>query len=189
MTDSVTGRVTTKVDVYSFGVILMEIVTGRRAIDDSQSEENLHLVTWFRRMAMNKDTFRKAIDPAMDVDDEETLASISTVAELAGHCSAREPYQRPDMGHVVNVLAPLVEVWKPNTEANSEDVNGIIDLEMSLPQALKRWQAFEGMSGTMGMMDDESSSSSLLNSRDNTQSSIPIGPPGFGASFTSSDGR
>ncbi|KAG6777354.1 hypothetical protein POTOM_017175 [Populus tomentosa] len=177
---AVTGRVTTKVDVFSFGVILMEVITGRKALDDSQPEESMHLVTWFRRMHLNKDTFRKAIDPAIDLN-EETLASISTVAELAGHCCAREPYQRPDMGHAVNVLSSLVELWKP-TDHSSEDIYGI-DLEMSLPQALKKWQAYEGRSNM------ESSSSSLLPSLDNTQTSIPARPYGFAESFTSADGR
>lgn len=177
---AVTGRVTTKVDVFSFGVILMELITGRKALDDSQPEESMHLVTWFRRMHLNKDTFRKAIDPTIDLN-EETLASISTVAELAGHCCAREPYQRPDMGHAVNVLSSLVELWKP-TDHSSEDIYGI-DLEMSLPQALKKWQAYEGRSNM------ESSSSSLLPSLDNTQTSIPARPYGFAESFTSADGR
>jgi len=177
---AVTGRVTTKVDVFSFGVILMELITGRKALDDSQPEESMHLVTWFRRMHLNKDTFQKAIDPTIDLN-EETLDSISTVAELAGHCCAREPYQRPDMGHAVNVLSSLVELWKP-TDHSSEDIYGI-DLEMSLPQALKKWQAYEGRNNM------ESSSSSLLPSLDNTQTSIPACPYGFAESFTSADGR
>ena len=134
---------TTKVDVFSFGVILMELITGRKALDETQPEESLHLVTWFRRMYMNKDTFRKAIDETIQLD-EETLASISTVSELAGHCCAREPYQRPDMSHVVNVLSSLAELWKP-LEPDSDDIYGI-DLEMTLPQALKKWQAYEGNS-------------------------------------------
>lgn len=178
---AVTGRVTTKVDVFSFGVILMEIITGRKALDESQPEESMHLVTWFKRMHINKETFRKAIDPALDLD-EETLSSISTVAELAGHCCAREPYQRPDMGHAVNVLSSLVELWKP-TETTSDDIYGI-DFDMSLPQALKKWQAFEGSSHA-----DSSASSSFVASLDNTQTSIPTRPYGFAESFTSADGR
>ncbi|KAH8500540.1 hypothetical protein H0E87_015692 [Populus deltoides] len=170
----VTGRVTTKVDVFSFGVILMEMITGRKALDETQPEDSLHLVTWFRRMHINKDTFRKAIDPTINLD-EETLGSISTVAELAGHCTAREPYQRPDMGHVVNVLSSLTEIWKA-AEPDSDDMYGI-DFETPLPEVLLKWQAFDG------------SSSSFLPNGDNTQTSIPTRPSGFAESFTSADGR
>lgn len=177
---TVMGRITTKVDVFSFGVILMEIITGRRALDETQPEDSIHLVTWFRRMYINKDSIEKAIDPTIELD-EETLASIHKVAELAGHCCGREPYQRPEMGHVVNVLSTLTQVWKPS-EDNSEDIYGI-DLDMTLPQALKKWQAY-GESNI-----DDSSSSSFLASRDNTQTSIPTRPSGFAESFTSTDGR
>ncbi|CAN0910296.1 Receptor protein kinase TMK1 [Linum grandiflorum] len=176
---AVTGRVTTKVDVFSFGVILMELITGRRALDESQPEESMHLVTWFKRMSLNKDQFRKqAIDPTIDQTNEETLASVTTVAEFAGHCCAREPYQRPDMGHAVNLLSSLVELWKPSDQTQ-EDMYGI-DLDMSLPQALQRWQAFEGRSNL------ESSSSSLLvpSSLDNTQASIPPRPYGSSESYS-----
>ncbi|KAK8507968.1 hypothetical protein V6N11_073482 [Hibiscus sabdariffa] len=176
---AVTGRVTTKVDVFSFGVILMEMISGRKALDETQPEESMHLVTWFRRMCINKDTFRKAIDQTI-VLDEETLSSVSTVSQLAGHCCAREPHQRPDMSHVVNVLSSLAELWKPS-EPGSDDMYGI-DLELTLPQALKKWQAFEGNSNV------DNSSSSLVSSY-TTQTSIPCRPPGFADSFASEDAR
>ncbi|THU49668.1 hypothetical protein C4D60_Mb06t11960 [Musa balbisiana] len=131
-------------------------------------------------MQLNKDTFRKAIDPTIDLD-EEAFTSISTVAELAGHCCAREPHQRPDMSHAVTVLASLAELWKPS-DPDSEDSYGI-DLDMSLPQALKKWQAFDDSSHFDG------ATSSFLASLDNTQTSIPTRPPGFADSFTSADGR
>ncbi|XP_057445097.1 receptor protein kinase TMK1-like [Lotus japonicus] len=178
---AVTGRVTTKVDVYSYGVILMEMVTGKRAIDNSQPEESIHLVTWFRRMLLNKDSFRKLIDPTIDVD-EEALDSLKTVADLASHCCAREPHQRPDMGHVVNVIAPFVEIWKKPAVVDADDMCGI-DLDMSLPRALSKWQALDGMSTL-----DQSSSTSMLSSGDNTQSSIAtMRPSGFADSIC--DGR
>ncbi|KAG0477982.1 hypothetical protein HPP92_012701 [Vanilla planifolia] len=170
---AVTGRVTTKADVFSYGVILMELITGRKALDESQPEESVHLVTWFRRMQLNRESFRKAVDPAIDSD--ESLASICTVGELAGHCCAREPHQRPDMGHAVNVLSGLAELWKPS-DPDSDDSYGI-DLDMTLPQALKKWQAAE---------EGNAATSSFL---DNTQNSIPTRPPGFAESFTSADGR
>ncbi|KAI3420735.1 Protein kinase domain-containing protein, partial [Psidium guajava] len=138
-----TGRVTTKVDIYAYGVVLMEILTGRKALDDSLPDESAHLVTWFRRVLINKENIPKAIDQTLNPDND-TLESICKVAELAGHCTAREPSQRPDMGHAVNVLSPLVEQWKPSRQ--EEEDNYGIDLHMSLPQALERWQSDEGTS-------------------------------------------
>ncbi|KAG0610783.1 hypothetical protein M758_7G091000 [Ceratodon purpureus] len=175
---AVTGRVTTKADVFSFGVVLMELMTGRRALDETQSEENMHLVTWFQRlMHANKDNFRSTIDPTIDVD-EETFRTLSIVAELAGHCTSREPYSRPDMSHAVSVLTPLVEHWKPTDHRHDEGSGfGDHDLELSLPQALKRWQEYEGDTTMTHRFDDS------------TKSSIPVRPVGFADSFTSTDGR
>lgn len=171
-----TGRVTTKIDVYAFGVVLMEIITGRKALDERMPDDKTHLVTWFRRVLINRDNIPKTIDESLD-PDEETLNGILRVAELAGHCTAREPHQRPDMGHAVNVLAPLVEQWKPTSSQVDEESYGI-DLHMSLPQALEQWQSNEGSTMTYGGM-----------SYSQTQSSIPSKPSGFADSFSSTDCR
>ncbi|KAI4370435.1 hypothetical protein MLD38_018789 [Melastoma candidum] len=170
-----TGRVTTKVDVFAFGVVLMELITGRKALDDAFPDEKAHLVTWFRRVLINKENIPKAIDQTLN-PDEETLESIIKVSELAGHCTAREPFQRPDMGHAVNMLVPLVEQWKPLRQ--EEDENEGIDLHMSLPQMVQGWHASEGTSSTFDNM-----------SFSYTQVSIPPKPSGFPDSFSSSDCR
>ncbi|KAG7593020.1 Protein kinase domain [Arabidopsis thaliana x Arabidopsis arenosa] len=163
---AVTGRVTTKVDVYSFGVILMELLTGRKALDATRSEEEVHLATWFRRMFINKDSFPKAIDHTIEVN-EETLGSINIVAELANQCSSREPRDRPDMNHVVNVLVSLVVQWKPTERSSdSEDIYGI-DYDTPLPQLILDSSYFG----------------------DNTLTSIPSRPSELESTFKSGQGR
>ncbi|OWM84233.1 receptor-like kinase TMK4 [Punica granatum] len=181
-----TGKVTTKVDIFAFGVILMELITGRKALDDTVSDERSHLVSWFRRILINKEDLSKVIDEALDLD-EETLQSITKVAELSGHCTAREPQQRPDMGHVVNILSPLIEQWRPESRYElEEDGLGMSDisLNMSLPQVLQRWQS-EGTS-TMYSNGTTTTSSYGLSQ---TDSSTPSKPSTFKDSMQSTNRR
>ncbi|KAM7489144.1 hypothetical protein LguiB_026628 [Lonicera macranthoides] len=141
-----TGRVTAKVDVYAFGVVLMEIITGRKALDETMPQESSHLETWFRRVLTNKDSIRNAIDTTLD-RDEETFDSICKVVKLACHCTTCKPLQRPDMGHVVNMLRSLVEQWKPSQleeegegegEGEGEEICSN-DLHMPFPQVHQRF--------------------------------------------------
>ena len=164
----------------------MELLTGHKALDETKPEESMHLVTWFRRVIHGTDKAElfDHLDPALNADDAIAVGttspssspsqSVLMVAELAWHCTAREPQNRPDMSHAVNVLSPIVEQWKPNDVP--EDEEGI-DLDLTLPQALKKWQAYEGAS---------------VSSSDNTRDSMvsmPACPSGLVHSFTSMDGR
>nr|CAB3488743.1 unnamed protein product [Digitaria exilis] len=176
---AVTGKISTKADVFSFGVVLLELITGTTAIDDSrvgEGEETRHLAYWFCQIRKDEEKLRAAIDPTLDVTDEEIFESISVIAELAGHCTVREPSQRPDMGHAVNVLVPMVERWKP-VKDEAEDYLGI-DLHLPLLQMVKSWQDAEAS------MTDGSTLS-----LEDSKGSIPARPAGFAESFTSADGR
>ncbi|KAF7804228.1 receptor protein kinase TMK1-like [Senna tora] len=170
---AVTGKITTKADVFSFGVVLMELLTGMMALDEDRPEESQYLAAWFWHIKSNKEKLMAAIDPALNIK-EETFENISVIAELAGHCTARDPNQRPDMGHAVNVLSPLVEKWKPFDD-DAGEYSGI-DYSLPLNQMVKDWQEAEGKDLSYVDLED-------------SKGSIPARPTGFADSFTSSDGR
>ncbi|CAK7332009.1 unnamed protein product [Dovyalis caffra] len=170
---AVMGKITTKADVFSYGVVLMELLTGLTALGEDRSEESRYLAEWFWRIKSSREKLMAAIDPVL-VANEETFESISTIAELAGHCTSREPSHRPDMGHAVNVLAPLVEKWKPVND-ETKDLYGI-NYSLPLPEMLRVWQDTEGTGLSYTSLND-------------SKSSIPARPNGFADSFTSADGR
>ncbi|XP_066339926.1 receptor-like kinase TMK4 [Miscanthus floridulus] len=132
-----TGKVTTKVDVYAYGVILMEMITGRKVLDDSLPEDETHLVTIFQKNMLDKEKFRKFLDHTLELN-AESWNSLLEVADLARHCTAREPYQRPDMCHCVNRLSSLVDQWKPTNIVDDDEEGGTS--EMGLHQQLERWR-------------------------------------------------
>ncbi|ESQ34567.1 hypothetical protein EUTSA_v10009550mg, partial [Eutrema salsugineum] len=132
---ALTGRVTRKADVYSFGVILMELITGQKALDEKRSEDNLHISIWFRKMLVDKDSSSKLIDMTIEVK-EETRGSINEVAELASHCCAKEPEQRPEMSHIVSVLTSLTEQkWIPSELEEDKDGD-----DTTFPELVSTWK-------------------------------------------------
>ncbi|XP_020203150.1 receptor-like kinase TMK3 [Cajanus cajan] len=173
---AVMGKITTKVDVFSYGVVLMELLTGLVALDESRPEESRYLAEWFWRIKSSKEKLMSAIDPVLEAT-EETFESITIVSELAGHCTAREAHHRPDMSHAVNVLSALVEKWQPVDD--ELDYYSGIDYTRPLPQMLKIWKEAESKEFSYA------STSSLENSR----GSIAARPLGFADSFTSADAR
>nr|GLL41443.1 receptor-like kinase TMK4 [Ipomoea trifida] len=111
----------------------MEMITGKKAVDETLPDETCHLVTWFYKIIKKSHNLQKAIDPTLDLDDEQTFESISKVAELAVHCTTNKYYRRPNMEHVVNVLGPFAHNWRPLRPEEIEEKFGGLDRNISLP--------------------------------------------------------
>ncbi|CAK8576989.1 unnamed protein product [Lathyrus sativus] len=124
----------------------------------------------------NKLQLMAAIDPALE-QNEETCESITIAAELAGHCTAMEPYHRQDMSHAVNVLSAVVEKWRPVSD-ELDDSYYAVDGTRPLRQMLKIWKDAEN-----GKFSYSSTSASFEDSK----GSVAVRPTRFTDSFTSAD--
>ncbi|XP_078158106.1 G-type lectin S-receptor-like serine/threonine-protein kinase SD2-5 [Carex rostrata] len=103
-----TAMVTEKVDVYSFGVVVMEILCGRRNLDDSQTEENHHLIKLLEEKSKTNG-LSDLIDNNLG-DVELYKKEIVNVMELAMWCLQWDSIRRPSMLIVVKVLEGAMEV-------------------------------------------------------------------------------
>ncbi|MCL7022479.1 hypothetical protein MKW94_009560 [Papaver nudicaule] len=140
-----TAKISTKIDVYSYGAILMELITGRKALDESQCDEQMHLVSWFSKIQGNKQEFGKAVDSTINIT-EEIEGTIESVAELACLCCLWRADDRPTMSYVVNQLSALVEYWEPVKAEDDDDDWYDIELCNRLPPAILEWQTSTGSS-------------------------------------------
>ncbi|XP_021742466.1 receptor-like cytosolic serine/threonine-protein kinase RBK2 [Chenopodium quinoa] len=91
------GIVDEKTDVYSFGVLLLELITGRKAFNS----ESQSIMLWAKPL-LDEHDLKKLVDPMLGKDyDEEELDCMILTAAL---CTQQSPVLRPRMNQVAILL-------------------------------------------------------------------------------------
>ncbi|XP_031385762.1 probable LRR receptor-like serine/threonine-protein kinase At5g63710 isoform X2 [Punica granatum] len=106
-----TGKSSEKTDVFGYGITLLELVTGQRAIDFSrlEEEEDVLLLDHIKKL-LREDRLKDIVDQNLAVYD---LKEVETIVQVAFLCTQSSPDERPSMTDVVNMLqgVGLSERW------------------------------------------------------------------------------
>ncbi|GAB2218179.1 hypothetical protein Drorol1_Dr00001397 [Drosera rotundifolia] len=115
---AMSGRLTPKSDVYSLGVVLLELITGRRAIDASRPRAEQNLIVWARPFLKDRDK-RKYIhlaDPLLQ--GRFPLRNFQHAVTVATMCLSEQAMYRPLIPDVIVALEFLA------TEASNSVTGG-----------------------------------------------------------------
>lgn len=99
------GHLTAKSDIYSFGVVLLEMLSGRRAVDKNRPSGQHGLVEWAKPYLGNKRKIFRVLDTRLE--GQYSLDIAYKAANLAVRCLYMDPKFRPNMYEVVEELEQL----------------------------------------------------------------------------------
>lgn len=91
-----------KSDVYGFGVLLLELLTGMGAYN----EKDENLIDWAKSFIVDRRKVRRILDPSLK-PDFRNMAMLSVVSSLIVQCIRNNPKKRPSMVTVLETLEKI----------------------------------------------------------------------------------
>ncbi|RZB71817.1 Receptor-like serine/threonine-protein kinase ALE2 isoform H [Glycine soja] len=127
---AMTGHLLVKSDVYSYGVVLLELLTGRKPVDMSQAPGQENLVAWARPLLTSKEGCEAMIDQSLGTD--VPFDSVAKVAAIASMCVQPEVSNRPFMSEVVQALKLVCSECDEAKEESGSSSFSLEDLSVDL---------------------------------------------------------
>ncbi|XP_020586612.1 LRR receptor kinase BAK1-like [Phalaenopsis equestris] len=108
-----TGKSSEKTDVFGYGIMLLELITGQRAFDLARlaNDDDVMLLDWVKGLLREK-KLDMLVDP--DLQDNYIEAEVESLIQVALLCTQGSPVERPKMSEVVRMLEGdgLAERWE-----------------------------------------------------------------------------
>ncbi|KAH6813857.1 kinase with adenine nucleotide alpha hydrolases-like domain-containing protein [Perilla frutescens var. frutescens] len=118
------GKLNEKIDVYAFGVVLLELLSGRKPIDNGLPKGQESLVMWAKQV-LKEGKISDLQDPNLaDAYDNNQFENVVLAAAL---CMRHAPLSRPNISLVLKLLQGDSEVieWARQEADRAEDVNAM----------------------------------------------------------------
>ena len=96
-------KVDEKSDIYSYGVVLLELVTGKKPLDPSFGEST-DLVEWVLGKIRNNGGLEEVLDPEVTGQCKYIQEEMLLVLRIALLCTAKLPKERPSMRDTITML-------------------------------------------------------------------------------------
>jgi serine/threonine protein kinase len=110
------GHLYVKSDVYGFGVVLLEMLTGLRALDTARPAQQHNLVEWAKPYLADRRKLPRLVDPRLEGQYPSKAAL--QAAQLTLRCLEGDPRSRPSMAEVVVALEAMEQLRvRPRDEA------------------------------------------------------------------------
>ncbi|KAI3424021.1 Protein kinase domain-containing protein [Psidium guajava] len=102
---AMSGKLTLKSDIYSFGVVLLELITGRKAIDCTKKPGEQNLIAWSRPYLKDRRKFSQLADPLLQ--GRFPVRCLHHAIAITAMCLQEQPNFRPLIGDIVVALEYL----------------------------------------------------------------------------------
>lgn len=122
-------NVTEKCDIYSFGVVLLELLTGRRPVQPV--DDGGDLVTWVKEAMQTHKSVSGVFDTRLDLSDVVIIEEMLLVLKVALFCTSNDPKDRPTMREVVRMLLEASTRKHRDSTDDGQSVEGSIEIAES----------------------------------------------------------
>ncbi|KAE8712968.1 putative plant SNARE 11-like isoform X1 [Hibiscus syriacus] len=110
-----TGHLTIQSDVWTFGVVLYEILTGRQVVERNRPTSEQKLLDWVKQFPPESKKFSMIMDPRLR--NSYSLRAAQKVGKLADSCPNKNAKERPTMNQVVESLKQAIQESEEGTSS------------------------------------------------------------------------